>query len=141
MAVLLNNIIAGAMIASFITILGCYAAVWFTIRRQTKLQTSAGSEAARKVSKYHRIARIMMIFVVAYVAQYWPFIVSAVWSLFTGTVAPVLVYWAVVFFCNMGGVFNCVAYTLVRRRRYQRVQDTSTKAGDVTLTIGTHGTR
>ncbi len=132
MAVLVNNIMAGSMVASFFTILGCYAAVWFTIRRQTKLQTSAGSEAARKVAKYHRIARIMMIFVVAYVAQWWPLIVSAVWGLFTGTVAHVVVLWAAVFFCNMGGVFNCVAYTVIRRR-YQRVQDQSTTAGDVTL--------
>ena len=61
---------------------------------------------------------------IAYFGQYWASMIYAAWSLFGQPHIAVIML--VVVFHNMGGVFNFLAYTFIRRR-YQagRGNDTS----------------
>ncbi len=62
---------------------------------------------------YHRTAKIVTLFCLAYIIQVWPFIVFCIWIL-NGSPDIILVEMAVLF-CNAGGVFNFLAYTFFRR--------------------------
>jgi hypothetical protein len=55
---------------------------------------------------------ILYIYVVD--AQWWPLIMSNVWALLAVPPAGMMV--AAVLVINLGGVYNCVAYTVIRRR-------------------------
>ena len=54
--------------------------------------------------------------------QYWPFVVLALWSLVSTPPFPVLMMIVVV--CNMGGVYNAVVYTVIRRKYTAVVEPT-----------------
>ena len=56
----------------------------------------------------------MMLFVVVFMVQYWAFCVYCMWTIFSEP--PVTITWAGIFFSNLGGALNLVAYTMVRRK-------------------------
>ena len=94
-------------ILTFCILLISYGAIWVKVRQASKVVDA-------KIGRCNRTAKIMMIFVVVFLFQWWIQILFVVWGLF-GTV---LKYLAVVSECliNLGGVYDCVAYTVIRRR-------------------------
>ena len=106
----LLNVSSYTIILTFTFNLLCYGAVWIKLR-QVSHQVAG--------SKYHRTARIMLVFVAVYMAQWWAYVVYSIWELIG--VPHVVIRVCSVSFSNIGGLFNFVAYTLVRRR-YAHVQ-------------------
>ena len=76
-------------------------------------------------------ARLMFIFVVIYVLQWWSPVVYDVWAMVAEPPDQFLV--VCVFFVNLGGVYNCFAYTLIRRRLHRRAHDRRRPLGPVRL--------
>ena len=111
---ILNNVVAGVMILTFVFNLSCYGAVYFKIRQVAKKM--AGS--SKGGGKYHKTAKVMMLFVAVYIGQWWAYIIYSLVGLFTAPDPPhVAIMWASVFFSNMGGVFNFIAYSFVRKKQ------------------------
>ena len=88
----------------------CYGLVWMKIKQTARAQ-------GKTSTKYLRSAKVMTLFVAAYITQVIPLVIFLTWNMFT---VP-NVYFAVVvmFFFNMGGVLNFLVYTLIRIK-YQR---------------------
>ena len=84
-----------------------YGAIWLKIKRTIHL---IGSNSTR----YHNSAKLMMIFVVVFLFQWWPVTVFYIWSFIDAPPAELTVVSG--FITNMGGVYNCIAYTVIRRR-------------------------
>ena len=124
-------------IAFFVGVLLCYGAVWIKIKRTTQLMNA-------DTQRYQNSARLMMIFVFVFIFQWWPNTLFFTWGIF----APPPNELAVVmgFITNMGGVYNCVAYTVIRRRLQQQAaaQEKSVVMGEAdgarisTVTVDTN---
>ena len=84
--------------------------MWVKIQRTRHLVGTFNNPDMR----YAKTARVMTIFVVAYLAQWWPSILLSVWSYIAPP--PIVIMLLIVIFANMGGVFNFLAYTFVRKR-------------------------
>ncbi len=87
-----------------------YTAVWFKVRKVSK---SAGSWTTRQ-KKCVQKARVMAVFVVAYFAQWLPGFIVNIWALFARL--HVSIGLITVIFVNIGGFFNFVAYTVIRKK-------------------------
>ena len=72
------------------------------------------TRAAENSRKFHKTARVMMLFVAAYIAQWWPYVTHTTWRLFGEP--HISITMLVTLFANMGGVFNFLAYTLLRNK-------------------------
>lgn len=79
----------------------------------------------RRHMSYKNTAKILTLFVLAYVAQWWPTVAVPIWHLF-GQI-PLSYYPVMVFCLNCGGLFNLCAYTVARRKYAQ-----TSKAGIAT---------
>ena len=79
-------------------------------------------------SKYHKSANIMIIFVATYFFQNWPAMIYYIWAYFVDP--PIALVVLLVVLVNMGGLFNAVAYTLIRRK----YQASGGKKGNVEAT-------
>ncbi len=119
---ILANTQAVLVLVLFMVILMMYLMVWYKLVKFSK--TKSTSSGVGMKSKYDSAARIMMLFVAAFLVQWWPAILFGTWSVFE--LAHVSVAVLVVLFCNCGGVYNFVAYT-VMRKKYQRVGTTQDK--------------
>ena len=62
---------------------------------------------------YTNTAKILSLFVLSYIAQWWPMISVPIWNIFASP--PVEYYPVCLFFLNLGGVFNLCAYTVARK--------------------------
>jgi hypothetical protein len=109
---LLNNLVASIMIIAFVFNVGCYLGIWIRIR-----QVMQGQKTGHK---YGRTAKVMMLFVAAYIGQWWAMITFITWKIFSEP--HISIAWAAVFFSNMGGVFNFFAYSFIKKK-YQKVSD------------------
>ena len=92
-----------------------YLGVWAQISRTKKqLESARGPDDNQcQLPGYQRTAKILVCFVVAYLAQWWPMVVYPIWSYYeTPHIAMIVL---IVLFCNQGGVFNFFAYTFIRR--------------------------
>ncbi len=89
-----------------------YSAVWFKIRQVSK---SAGSWSTRQ-KKLVKKARIMAVFVLAYAGQWVPGVILALWSFISPENVHEIMVLITTLFVNMGGFFNCVAYTVIRKK-------------------------
>ena len=56
----------------------------------------------------------LTVFVAVYILQYFPGVVTSLWSM--AELPPIQCVGFTVIFTNLGGVFNFLAYTLLRRR-------------------------
>ena len=93
----------------------CYGAIYFKIRQVALRNTLAAATSGEKSGhKYHKAAKMMLLFVAVYLWQWWSFVVQALWGL---AEAPhVAIYITGVLIINLGGVYNAVAYTVIRRK-------------------------
>jgi hypothetical protein len=105
---IVNTVYGMTMVAVFVVNAVCYGAIYYRIKRAAK-STSTTSD-----SKYHKAAKLMMIFVAVYLFQWWTYVVQALWS-FAGPPAVELYILSVVVI-NLGGVYNAIAYTIIRRK-------------------------
>ena len=97
-----------------------YLAVWIKIQRIQNNLKSVDREAtssghAQKTHPAARTTKTMSFFVAAYLFQWCPLCVYFVCTLLGYQYFPVLIW--VVIGVNMGGGYNAIAYTLVKRRQ------------------------
>ena len=69
-------------------------------------------------TKHHASARVMILFVLAFMAQYWTYCLFGLWYL-VGEPAYEVVWLFVVFF-NAGGVYNMMIFYVMRSRQRHR---------------------
>ena len=114
--VVLSNILSMAMLVTVLASVVCYVLVGLKIRK-------VASQTARMLQnnnmrKCYRTGSIMMLFIAAYISQWTAYVVRSVWLFFGEPQDWVVI--SAVFMCNMGGVFNAIAYTILRRRLRKR---------------------
>ena len=90
----------------FLGVLISYGGIWFKIKSTTKLMNA-------DTKRYQNSAKLMMIFVVVFIFQWWPNTMLFLWG-FVSTPPPQINMLSG-FITNMGGVYNCIAYTIIRR--------------------------
>ena len=93
-----------------------YGSIWIKMKR-----TADGFDTNE--GRYRSSASIMLIFVITFIFQWWPLIFYHAWTIGR----PTIEWWPVITgsVCNLGGVWNCIAYTIIRRRL--RKQDAANK--------------
>ena len=92
-----------------------YIAIWWRIqssgRNLAEIQGNASKERIRKIN---RSGKIMLVFVLAFLIQWWPGVGQAFWCQFGDPHIWIII--ATVVFVNSGGVMNSLAYTVIRRQ-------------------------
>ena len=112
-----------AVIGTFVIISLCYGGVCWKIRRTSAMISSVMGETDKvaqrtRVEQNNKAAKTMCLFVLAYILQWVLYIFYSIYQFFW---PPPLQFLAVVvFFCNMGGVFNFLAYSFSRRQNMQQ---------------------
>ena len=123
--VIVTNTMAATMVAVFIFNSVSYLGIWMKVRKVSK--SSATTSADQK--KYLKSARIMLLFVAAFILQWWAYVIYCLLSFFTEPHVVIVV--GAVTFSNMGGLFNFLAYTYIRKRQ------ASVQTGSVSKRIAT----
>ena len=83
-----------------------------------------------------RSGQIMMVLVLAFMVQWWSWVLHAIWAYFS--IPQIWLIFVVVFFCNIGGLLNAFAYTIIRRkylkkdRRVLHIHGTTTSSSKET---------
>ena len=105
-----------------------YGLVWVKIKQVTKNTQSVGATTRGNNS---RAASVMMKFVAAYIFQWCSNVIYFFWS--SVEIPPFAAAHFVVFTCNMGGLFNLIAYTSGRKMGAgdKSSKKTTTKADNV----------
>ena len=75
---------------------------------------SSNTQSAIRRRRLLKSVRILMVFILVFLLQWWPWSTQAIWSRFTQPPNWLMV--CVVLFCNLGGVLNAFAYTFLRRK-------------------------
>ena len=115
---IMSNVSAGILLFIFVTCIVVYTVLWIKIKRTSKdIQSQSGSQS--KKSKYTRTGQVMMLFVIAFLMQWWPWATQAVMS-YVLRQLPLGIIISAVSLCSMGGNFNAVFYTVMRKRFLQR---------------------
>ncbi|ELU01214.1 hypothetical protein CAPTEDRAFT_205792 [Capitella teleta] len=108
---IVNTVYGMTMVLVFAVNAVCYGAIYLRIRRAA-MKTAASS--SNQGNKYHKAAKLMMLFVAVYLFQWWTYVAQALWS-FAGPPAVEL-YILSVFLINLGGVYNALVYTIIRKK-------------------------
>lgn len=111
-ATMVNNIYSSLMIACFCLAVFVYTSIWVKVSRTSELLKSFATTSS---SKSLRLAKNLSLLVAAYFTQWSPFIVYALWS-FSEPPHPVLLVLSTIS-CNLGGLYNMVAYTVIRMKQ------------------------
>ena len=110
---IMSNVSAVILLFIFVTCIVVYTDLWIKIKRTSK-DIQSQSDSQSKKSKYTRTGQVMMVFVVAFLMQWWPWATQAVMS-YVLSQLPLGIIFAVVSLCNMGGTFNAIVYTVMRK--------------------------
>ena len=105
--VIYAQVISIIQILLFSAIALSYGAIFIKMRQTTKL---IDVNAAR----YRNSAKMMTIFVVVFIVQWWSLILVNIWSMVG--LPPDALFIPAVIFLNLGGIYNSIAYTIIRRR-------------------------
>ena len=119
-AIYVDMVYAFSFVTIFLINIACYGMVWYKIRRVSNLVSTYQKEESSSVLPKNsnlKAARTMCIFIVAYIAQWFGYMTYSIWSLLQP--APIWLLGLTVVVTNMGGVFNCVAYTWLRKNNRQ----------------------
>ena len=112
--ILAHTISAFVLIIIFLVCAISYMAIWLKIRASArnlaKMEDQGSKERIRKIN---RSGKIMLVFVLAFLIQWWPGVGQAFWSQFGDPHIWIIV--VTVVFANTGGVVNSLAYTVIRR--------------------------
>ena len=72
----------------------------------------------------------MMIFVAVFILQWWCFVVYTVWNMVS--IPPPTIFVIAVIFINLGGIYNAIAYTIIRQKlQNQKRQNAVSSGGDI----------
>ena len=98
----------------FVGVSPFYGAIWFKIKRTTQLMNA-------DTRRYQNSAKRMMVFVVYFFFQWWAVTPFYVWGLASAPppVGLTVVTGAVT---NLGGVYKCIAYTVIRQQAASKEQ-------------------
>ena len=125
-------------ISVFTVSLICYITILLKMKTSGPKDLTQMDQARR--NKYNKSAHIMMIFVVAYLLQWWPWVLLVIRSQFGRPEWWIMITKSIL--VNLGGVFNGFAYTWMRRyylrcvkRHVRRIS--STTSTRLTTTIRT----
>lgn len=133
---IVNTVYGMTMVLVFVVNAVCYGAIYYRIRKAASKAVSSSNETSQ--AKYHKAAKLMLIFVAVYLFQWWSYVVQALWS-FAGPPAVELYILSVVVI-NLGGVYNAVAYTIIRRK-YASVGNEGNAAVTNTTNVGSSGAK
>ena len=131
----LNTFYILTMIIVFGSNVICYMIVWGKIRHvEGMMEKFQDAEVKDATKRSRRSAQSMALIVLAFLFQWSLYVAYTLWMFFGSPPNELLV--ADVFICNLGGVFNATAYTLMRK--YNKSCDraekrTSKLPGDVSL--------
>ena len=125
-AIYVDMVYAFSFVTIFLINIVCYGMVWYKIRKVSNLVSTYQKEESSSVLPKNsnlKAARTMCIFIVAYIAQWFGYMTYSIWSLLQP--APIWLLGLTVVVTNMGGVFNCVAYTWLRKNNRQNSESSS----------------
>ncbi|ELT88208.1 hypothetical protein CAPTEDRAFT_186432 [Capitella teleta] len=105
---IVNSVYGCAIVGVFLVNAVCYGAIYIKITQAASKTSSSGD------NKYHKAAKLMLLFVGVYLWQWWTFVVQALWSFAEDP--AVEFYILSVLIINLGGVYNAIAYTIIRKR-------------------------
>ena len=111
----MDTVVTGLLFVTFFFITFFYIALLAKMR-SVEQKVKKGNDSSGS-TKYHSTVRIMMLFVAVFVLQWWASLAFSVWNIFSQP--SVVIYWGAIFFSNLGGLFNGMAYTLLRRKQSQ----------------------
>ena len=114
----------------------CYASVAITLKRSHDRVAAFQSRQRAQMKRLLATCRSLILIVAAYISQWWSFVVLTVWSYIADPHIVLLIL--VVTFCNAGGVFNSIAYTLMKRRGSSDNNRQSPKPSIATITSQTY---
>lgn len=80
---------------------------------------SSKFQGSRMSSRTRRVARNMILFLLAFFVQYWAAALFGALQLFTHNI-PIVIYYFLTTFTNIGGFLNGLVYIVIRRRFLQR---------------------
>ena len=111
-APLVDNIVSASFFAIFVANGLCYIAVVSKIRASQKKLKYAGNHGGASRQEF-KTATVVMVLVAAYLFQFSSVLVHTVWI----RIAPphYMIYIIQAIFINLGGVYNMLAYTVVRK--------------------------
>ena len=119
--IIVTNIVAGTIVIVFLYNSISYLGIWMKVRRVTKSSSTKTTDQ----KKYLRSARVMLLFVAAFILQWWAYVIYCIWNFFTEPHVVIIV--GAVTFSNMGGLFNFLAYTYIRKKQANVQPGTSTE--------------
>ena len=113
LGVIMSNVNGILIILVFFACAVSYIAIFIRVKTSALMSMENLISKQRRM-KINRSGRIMMIFVLAFLVQWWAWAVQCIWAFFEFPALWMIV--ATVAFTNSGGVLNAFAYTIMRRR-------------------------
>ena len=113
---IMNSVHGMTLAVLFIICAISYIILSVNVMISSHIMTSGHALPRYEAIKGRRLksVRIMMVFILVFLLQWWPWSTQAIWSRFTQPPNWLMV--CVVLFCNLGGVLNAFAYTFLRRK-------------------------
>ena len=113
-AVIMNYIISITLLSFFGFNSIIYLLVGRKLRKAAVTLNDIAVNAQIQIEKYNRSAKVMLLFVLAFLAQWVCVMAFYIWALLA--MPPLAMVVLVVIFANLGGVFNFIAYTWLKRK-------------------------
>ncbi|CAD5124066.1 DgyrCDS12370 [Dimorphilus gyrociliatus] len=107
---ILQTVIAVFFVLIFVLISILYSLSWIKIK---KISRNLNKILTSSQEKYHKTAKIMMLFVISFIAQWWSFMIYAAYGMYR--TQPFLIVLLSVIFSNLGGIFNFITNAFVKR--------------------------
>ena len=112
----LGQVVGIFELVTFGTLAICYGAIWVKVRQSSKVLDS-------NVERCNRTAKIMMLFVVTFFFQWWSQMLIVIWAYIFVTIPPFIPIISGTL-VSLGGVYDCIVYTVIRRKFQKRVSPT-----------------
>ncbi|XP_060578863.1 uncharacterized protein LOC132735866 [Ruditapes philippinarum] len=114
-----------------------YGLTWKRIREKTKALKHFNKVTRQTVSKSRRAAISMSMFVVAFFIQWTPLAIMGLWLLLD-TEVPLVLFYIVTTFTNLGGCLNFVVFLIIRHRNRQQSSKNERRHNDLDEHKNTH---
>ena len=108
-----SHVVGFCQVTEFILVAGSYVAIWVTVQRRAKLVDQS------TWSSYRNLAKVMLLFVAVFIWQWWTTVLYGIWHMVSDEPPAGLIV-VMVTLVNLGGVYNCIVYTIIRRRIQQQ---------------------
>ena len=130
-APIINILFSVLMVIVFVVSIISYAAIWIKVKQTYNLLKKATKDSMpeRHDKRGQTTAKTMTLFVFAFLVQWAPWLFYSIWSF--RVLPPIwLLVWVVISF-NLGGMYNALAYTIMRKvyqkkKKYRETANYST---------------